>query len=760
MSQSNSGVQVAAPFNQAINDMLSVGLGNRPNTELGDQVMRMESGASPAFAAARQGVEAHLQKLTTVLAAGRASEYLDAEGKDATHASFKSPFKHRMESHVKADAMAGFAMAQNPAAWSGRTLSNAQAAASKAETVIMQPAGMSGGTARVHLRQEAFRDVDLNASMVFSMGYGASITKQTDFVMGWYSPIMIDPNQASIQVRLNLLTVFNGVIHDTDTGNLARFARRNVARSLEDPNILNRYATLAYPIWTDGRKAHFVDTAVVPAHDEKFGNRVIHSNYLKYGNDFNVLGLGTTAATLETSGKPTHRETLEAGAKLSHLLIKSGDDLIDLPTLNLRTMNFIGTQQYDQQETTLQGNITLGLSGSKLKTRANGALTGPLKFLADNKLRMTVQVRMNGQVNIETGNANVQQPTFRLTAVEDMESGEVYEPGSSTYDQVETAVKGFENLGFKFLPFKTNSTKREQGDRINTRRFVFQYMAPYRDPISVERMVDTKGEHDAQDLTNLMGLTKIRIENEAVDHMFEMFDLMRAYVDMNAGDATLADLPGLAQFYLIPVFHEEKLHMPDHVDSIKSHERAEDIQAYLVMKLRDVSTRLLTFSQWKAAMIVQNNDTLPPPQINIFTDPIIARYLLAPGDLRTMGDYDYVVTTTLNRRMKGKIALSFRIPGQEASNTVQIFGWGHLLTSAEMVFAANMFRNNDYFSELQVTPRYDFLPMNLMGALFEVTGVPEVLSKIPGYTTLKGTNNVEVVMNGGVAPTPAPNPGP
>lgn len=708
--------------------------------------------ASTQLTSVRNNISAQLGKLYGSMEQGASAVQLDQDGRQLK-SGFSSPFKLRQESLVKQDALAGFALANDPHAWAHRQLNTAVPNGTKAVTSIGQSQGMSGGFSKPVFRQEAFRDVDLHASVVYSLGFGASITRQTEFVMGWYPPIMMAPDQAVLAVNLNLLTVFNGLIHDTDSGNMANFARRNVARAFENPEILNRYATLAMPIHKTSNEEHFVDSAVFSPAIEKFGNREILTSFLKFENDFNILGLGTTQATLDSQGKPTHRETLEPGTKVHSILIKSGADKIVLPLLNLRTMNFIGAQQWDQQETILNGNVTLGLSGSKLKNSDDSALAGPLKFLADNKLRISMQLSMGGNINIETGNANLRRPTLRLKSVEDIETNEVFSADSATFASVEAAIKGVEVLGFKILPFKTNSTKREQGDRLNTRRFAFHYLAPYRDPITVERQVNSKGEHDAQDLTNLMGLVKIRIENEAIDHMFEMFDLMRAYVDMNASDGTLNDLPGLAQFYLIPCFHEETLYLPDHIDSTKSHERAEDIQAYLVMKLRDVSTRLLTFMQWKAAMIMQNNDTLPAPQINIATDPIIARYLLAPGDMRTLGDYDYVVTTTLNRRLKGKIALSFRIPGTEASNEVQIFGWGHLLTSAEMVFAANMFRNGDYFAELQVQPRYDFMPMNLSGALLTVTGLPEVLGKIEGYTRLKGPTNVEVV---DVTPPAAP----
>ena len=714
--------------------------------EVGRAALRLEGFANQDTARAtlsqgRSGIQSHVDALVAAMSLGASAVTLDENGRELGH-QFGSKLKVRNESLTKSDAVMGFALANDIQSWGQRDLPAPNSSPNKATSVVAQSQGMAGGFTRPVFRQEAFRDIDTHASVVYSMGFGASITRQTEFVMGWYPPIMLDPNLAALEVKLNLLTVFNGAVHDTETGNMTQFSRRNVARAFENGNILNRYATLAMPIHSTDKADHFVPATTIAPSVVTYGNRSILTSWLKFENDGNILGLSTTAATLDTQGKPTHRESLEPGTKVESILIKSGADLIVLPLLNLRTMNFVGAQQWDQQETILNGNVTLGLSGSKLKTSSGAALVGPLKFLADNNLRIGVQMKVNGSINIETANYNFARPSFRLVSVEDVTTNEVYTAGSATWATIETAVKALEAEGIKVRPFKTNSTKREQGDRLNTRRFVFQYMAPYRDPVTVERMVNTKGDHDAQDLTNLMGLVKIRIENEAIDHMFEMFDLMRAYVDMNASDGTMNDLPGLAQFWTIPCFHEETLDLSTYVDSVKSHERAEDIQAFLVLKLRDISTRLLTFSQWKAGMIMQNNDTLPPPQINIATNPILARYLLAPGDMRTLGDYDYVVTTTLNRQLRDKIAISFRIPGQEASNDVQIFGWGHLLTSAEVVFASNMMRQNDYFAELQVQPRYDFLPMNLTGALLTVTGVKEVLGKIPGYSKLIGPLNV------------------
>lgn len=740
-------------FNSAVDEIRNMlaQTGWQPSKELGKASLRLENfsnanEASTVMSAGRGSVQRQLDTLYQAFARATPSVSLDQSGREIT-SSFRQKFVPRQEAEVKKYAFEGFAMANDPKAWGSRSLAEPNLTSSKARIVTRMEGGRSGGmntlAQSMRARLEAFRDIDLHATTAYSMGYGASITRQTDFVMGWYPPILLEPSKTALEVDLTLLTVFNGAEHDAKTGDLTKFNRRNVARALENPEVLNRHETLAKPIWRDTNKHHFVDEATIAPKVKSYGSRKIKTSFLKFDDSFSILGLSTTDRLLQTNGAPTHRESLEPGAKLESVLVKCGDDLVEIPTLGLRTLNFIAPQQGDQQETQMVGNVTLGLSGLKLKKENGQDLTGPLKLLVDNKLRISVQMRIHGTLNVESSNMHVSRPAFALKGVESTDTNQVFTSTDSTWQQVEAALKQIEPLGFQSIQYKTNSTKREQGDRVTSRNFKFVYMAPYRDPITVERMVGTQGDHEAQDLTNLMGLIKIRIENEAIDHMFEMFDLMRTYVDMNENDATTNDLPGLAQFYLINVFHEETLDLSKFIDSTKSHERAEDIQAFLVMKLRDISTRLLTFMQWKAAMIMQNNDTMPPPQINIVTDPIIARYLLAPGDLRTLGEYDFVVTTTLNRRMKGKLAMSFRVPGQEASNKPEIFGWGHLLTSPEIVFAANMIRNGDYFSELQVQPRYEFIPMNLSGALFTITGLPEVLGKIEGYSRLKGPLNAE-----------------
>jgi hypothetical protein len=347
---------------------------------------------------------------------------------------------------------------------------------------------------------------------------------------------------------------------------------------------------------------------------------------------------------------------------------------------------------------------------------------------------------MSGSLNIETGNGKVQAPQFTLLDATDAQG--VSLPAGAARTALVDAVANFTQLGFDPECYRTNANRRQQGDRINTRRFNFHFVVPYRDPITAERPAHKQEEQDAQDLQNLLALTKIRIENEVIDRIAAQANSLRHYVDNRDHDAEPIDVQGLSQYYLIPTFAELNLDLIQFVDSVKSSERARDIQAAFVVTLRDMASRLYTDSQFKAGTDLQSGGTLPVPQVNVLTDPIIARYIFAEGELRTLGDFEMVLTTSLNFQLRNKIYISFRIPGSEASNEPNIFNFGHLFQSPELVLAANMTREGSYFAETQVQPRYELAEMTPVMGVVNVSGVKEVLRKVPGYTTLKGPHDI------------------
>ena len=598
------------------------------------------------------------------------------------------------------------------------------------DAVVMQASGRNPSL-KPTLRAEAFNNINPQASQAFSVSAAAAAIRQTDVVMAWAPPILVNPNVSHLSITLDVRKVFDGAYHDPN-GDPTVYRRENIARAFADGNVLSRHNTQMVPLFNVKTKHHFVNDTVLPPYNYIAGKRVETTSHLKFGDRVNLMGISATEALLRT-GPLGHRDMMEPGTKLEEISFKVGPDVIRLKTLNIRTANFIGAQQGDNFDTVLNMRGKMAL-GKALKDKDGNDLTGALKVLADQDLRANVLISVSGTINIEQSNAIVQKPTIELQRLYSVATGQDVPEG--LFNQVKTALDQAEMLGWFPRPYRTNANRRQWGDRLNGQRFTYAFPIPYRDPVTAERPAHSQQDQDANDLIALTGLCRVRIENELIDRIIQVEEQLTAQLDNRIeGDENL-DLEGLAQTYLLPTIDVRRIHLPDHIDSLKSHERGKDIQAVLAMQIRDMSSRLYTESQWKAATDISHGGTLPPPQLNLLTDPVLGRYLMEPGDLRLAGDFEYVITTTLNYAIRNRIYMSFRIPGQENSNEPCIYNPFHLLTSPDLVLAANMTREGSYFAEQQVQPRYDIpLMCPVLGVLY-VTGVKEVLSKVPGLVKL------------------------
>lgn len=718
--------------NAAHKSLESMGIGeNDGGVDIGGLVLRGESKGNPAVATFVNSANGVIANIVDTLNFDRPDDH---DGKITSGLKMENA---AMKDRAMAAAQFGFALSTGYKNYEGRSMTSVITPGEGGS--IMNPSALGS---KVTLRQEAFNKIDVRRSVAYSIGFNAAITRQTDMVMAWFPPIFINPDQVALEISINLLSVFNAAHHDI-SGAKTDFKRRFVTRAFADDTVLSRYETQAVPVVRNENADILVDPAVFPAREKQFGNRKVVTAPVRYNTDFNMIGIALTEALIKT-GASGHRDVIEPGVKLTSIYIQSGDDKIELKVSGIKTSVFIGAQQGDQMETLLNMRAPMAI-GKNLKRYDGGDLTGPLSVLATSDLRVKLQVVISGNANVETCNARVSEPQLSVVSLVDGATGQEITSGP-VLEGIKTAVKNVEHIGFEYRAFRTNANRRQIGDIIKTRRFNYHYVIPYRDPITAERPAHKQEEQDAQDLTNLQALTRIRIENEAVATIMEVAEVMEANVDMRETDSEFTDFLGLAQAYLLPVFVKQTIDLRDFVDSVKSSERSRDIQAALVNKLRDIAARMYTDSEFKAGTDVQSGGTLPKPQINVLTDPIIARYLMIDGEIRTLGDFDMVLTTTLNYKVRGKILMSFRMPGQESSNEPCIFNFGHLVMSPELVLSANMQREGSYFTETQYQPRYDFIVLNPILAVLNIEGIKEVLSKVPGFTTITGPLSIEDVV--------------
>ena len=588
--------------------------------------------------------------------------------------------------------------------------------------------GMAGGFTKMTLAQEAFNDVDNRTALAYSVMFNFLSARQDEVTETFWPTIVLSPDQVGIEVHVNVMTVFDGHQHKI-TGAFEDFNRKNLVRAVADSTILNKNATLVVPVYRAGSEDVFVDTAVIPQFVEMVDNVAIPTAALAANKKVDIIGVSQTEALLKT-GEADQRDSLDATVHLKKVYMKVGADVLSFSVRNLPYSNFVAGMQNDKQIQPLNFN-TNSLLVNDQKKNVDGTDLVDLASIVTGKLSVRLATNIAGSVNIETGELNVFGGSLTVHSITD-EDGTLLAPTDARYVTIANAIKNSTFLGYQIEAYRSNANRRQRGQLINTRRFTQLYNCPWKAPIAVERPAHKGAEDDASDLQALITATRIRIGNESITAIIDTAKTLSEFVDAKDQLGVAPDVEGLGRFYVKATFLKKQIALDTIVNSLTSSARAEDIQAALVVNLRDAASRLYTQSEYKAASDSLTGGTAPTPKVILLTDPIIARYLLAPGDLRTLGSqFELKVVETLDYRVRGKIYMAFSAQGESATNEVNILNFGNLFWSPELVLAANMTRTGGYNKETQVQPRYLFVNHCPVMAEFDVTGIPEVISKVP-----------------------------
>ena len=164
---------------------------------------------------------------------------------------------------------------------------------------------------------------------------------------------------------------------------------------------------------------------------------------------------------------------------------------------------------------------------------------------------------------------------------------------------------------------------------------------------------------------------------------------------------------------------------------MKSHERAKDIRAALVEKIRYYANEMYRLSEYKAAANALTGNNGMKPTVIVGTDVVLYNYIMLDGDLRTLGEtFDVKVVSTLDKRVCGKIFITFGVFDGSRNTTVNPLNFGNMLWSPELTVVMPISRDGQISKELIVTPRYLHMVNLPILTVLDVTGLPEVTGKV------------------------------
>jgi len=590
---------------------------------------------------------------------------------------------------------------------------------------------------------EAYDERENKNAMLYTITYNMQSARQDEFGETFFPTITITPDQVGFGVVVDLMTVFDGVEHST-SGVLEEFKRKNIIRAVADPTVLKREQTRIVPVYRTPDTDKFFATGILAAPLILEGESILTAP-LKPGVKFDLLGISQTDGLL-SKGIMDETDSIDPTISLKNVCLSFTDgsdtDIIQFNTINLPLSNFTYATQSDYREMVLNFKTTSLLINSKTKQRDGTALVALAGVLGvdpndetdDYVLRVELQV--TGSINIETGECSVfgnlvsafsvQGPTGDLIPLDDGAEGEAFADIMNTGKLI----------GYDLSAYRTNMNRRQRGQLINTRRYTQLYNVLLRAPITAHHPINTDDSIEASDIQALVTATRIRTSNDAVTALVESALTLNSYVDARDYEGIGPDIMGVGRFYVRPVYYYDSIDMTTSIDSVKSHERAADIQAVLVNKIRDYAFRMYRDSEYQAAADAIAGGVAPVPTVIIGTDPVLARYLEVTGDLRTLtGGFDVKIVTTLDKRVQGKIFVSFGVFNDQRNVAVHPLNFGNLFWAPELVLTANISRSNRISKETVVQPRYQFVTHLPVMTLIEVENVPDVLNKVEIFTS-------------------------
>lgn len=583
---------------------------------------------------------------------------------------------------------------------------------------------------------EAYDETANRSSMAFSVAYNQQVARQ--YLMGetFFPTIVVAPDSVGYNVSVRLLYTMADVLHDA-SGSLTNFSRKNIIRAIIDASILAVDSTRLTPVYRTGSvdSTAAFSTVVAASNYTNAEGQTFKTAPLAFGKKFNLLGLCQTDAQL-AAGQFDNSDAVDSSVRLENLYLKitsgSTTEVFALPTIDLPTADFNAAPQGNTR--LLQINFdsqALKLTASSLTTAS--AASTLLAALGTNKLIFGVTV--NGSINQNTGDTQLMVGTPTLVAVVDANNNTITTPPA-----VATLVSEMTVDSFDLKAFRTNSNRRNRGKLMDIQHVNYLYTVPLLPPLAVIRPVTETEANDGQLVSDLVTLVRTQAANDAVTALLNAVSVLKAYADQPEVVSTQPKLFGISSMLVNPVYLAESIDVSTALDSLTSSDRAADLQALLINKIRDMATRAYVKSGYGPAAEQLYEGQPPKTVILIACDPKIYRYLTLTGDTRLVGDqFDYKVVESWDSRMSGKVIFSFGHNEALNSGVPDPLHFGNMAFRPELTVMLPMVRNGAQSMELTVHPSYRHV-VNLPIAMeLDITNIDTVIG---GKVSLDVNNTV------------------
>jgi virulence-associated protein VapD len=589
--------------------------------------------------------------------------------------------------------------------------------------------GGPAGTLQVfqdHLGLENYNEKSQRDFRVVTVGYNLEASRQDEFAERLYPTTVINPVEGGVVQVLPYIAVMKDVYHAVSGAKLLN-EEVNMVEAYRDPSILDDNCTDLIPaVDPDGTNLKFfVDPLLVPHHvvtNEQ--NMSVTTGPLKPNVKIDLMG-NSNANLLINKGMLDVSDTIDPSGRLKALYVKFDGKVVRFVVDRLPTAVFQPGLVGDTRIAKLDFITEDLVVGADTKA-IDGSVSANMQELVNRKWTARISVTFTGHVSTSRGDARYGAAGIEIDRIVDEDRKLISIETGDGADLV-AAIGELEVIGYDLDVKFTNTNRRQRGHLLATRAIQFRHPIPMHAPVTLP--MSTMDEQGPGDVVKALTVnTNIRNSNNAVKRLLNYLAQLKEVVGNGYDRPKFGAVEGALSIMMRPTYREGSLHLPDHIDTLKSQDRWQDVCSTILNFAKGILFPAYRESNIEAAFRVISGNQDEKPMFIFATDKEIGNYLMTQGDDRTLGAIlEYDLVTTNNELFDGKLVI---VPTRKNPTENDILSFGQFFYVSTVIADLPITRGGQ-----QVTREIAAVPFNLhvnnipFAINLTITGLEEVMGK-------------------------------
>lgn len=590
------------------------------------------------------------------------------------------------------------------------------------------------------IAKEAYDGSRTDTNYLYSIVYNFVAAKQEELVEMFYPTVVVDPALASIVVELKFASIMDEVIRPADGSlNKPLFNKKSMAKAIYDESVFGTDRNRLFPIFNDENAELYLEDA--KRSEKHLGNELITVAPIRFGKEFNILGISQTAKQL-SKGLADHTEALDRAVYIKDLYLSltgdAGEEFFKFDVSKMSTNNFVYNPQNHNKDLILNC-IDQVVSFSTRDTKTiRGTDSAILNALNEGYI-IDVMFSISGNGNTQYGDIILSGTNIKLLQIRD-KAGSILPKTDEKYRNIAKVFESVKLVAYELFAHSVNSNLRKRAQLVTCDSYKEAYTIPVRSGLMTMVPVNNVlgSDNDIDTIVAPAQYLGAKMSMYGINELFSLESFLSEITNRGAkqaiGPADDYGFKSVSKYVLYPAYTHSNVNLTTLVSSIESKNRDEDVRSALIQEIVNLGMMLYTESNYIVAFQnVLGGNGGAKPQLIVGTEPNIERLLVADGknEFDVGNVFSIKIVSTPNPKFKGKIVFSFGVKDIQKESVVNPLHFGFTGYAPNIVYDLPRDSSNGATShERHYQPRFIHVSNLPILGIITVSGIEDVFKQL------------------------------